>query len=527
MKKEAVVYAQGIEKSFGSHKVLKGVSLEAYRGSVFALLGANGAGKTTFINLLTTLTKADAGTAFVAGFDVSQQPEMVRESITVTGQQVTVDGVLTGYENLVLVAKLHHMPHPQKVAQELLEQFDLTEAGGKAAATYSGGMKRRLDIALSLIGNPEVIFLDEPTTGLDPAARREVWDTIAKLAQSGITIFLTTQYMEEAEHLADTIAVLHEGHIIANGDKEAILSAAGDAHNLEEAFLALTSSEGAAASQTPLKDSAQPSQNSQVVNIPVPAKRTRRLHLFGDTWTLTVRMLKHNIRSMDTVMTVVGMPLLILLLFVFVLGGAMDTGSTSYINYVVPAVLLVCIASGVSYTAFRVNADILSGIFDRLRTMPIARSAFVGGHVLSSVIVNGISCLALFLIALLIGYRPGADIAGWGIALGLLLFALIAFATIGVAFGIMAKSSEGSGMFSYLLIGLMFVSSGFAPTSTMPPALQIFADVQPMTPIINSLRNALLGQSVDAQIAAAIGWLLVLTVAFSLLSINRINRLRQ
>ncbi|MFI2105350.1 ABC transporter ATP-binding protein [Isoptericola sp. NPDC019693] len=213
----AAIHVRGIEKSFGELHVLRGVDLDVATGSIFALLGSNGAGKTTLVRILSTLLKPDAGTAVVHGFDVATKPGDVRESISLTGQFAAVDEILTGRENLVLVARLRHLKDPGGVADELLARFSLTEAGGRRAGTYSGGMRRRLDIAMSLIGDPPIIFLDEPTTGLDPQARIEVWDTVKKLAHGGTTVLLTTQYLDEAEQLADRIAILHEGTIIQNG----------------------------------------------------------------------------------------------------------------------------------------------------------------------------------------------------------------------------------------------------------------------------------------------------------------------
>jgi ABC-2 type transport system ATP-binding protein len=212
-----VIQVQGLEKSFTDLHVLRGVTLEIARGSIVALLGSNGSGKTTIVRILSTLLKADAGTVMVNGYDVATQGAQVRESISLTGQFTAVDEILTGRENLVLVARLRHQPDPGRVAEDLLARFSLTDAGDRKVATYSGGMKRRLDIAMSLIGNPPIIFLDEPTTGLDPQARLEVWDTIKRLAAQGTTVLLTTQYLDEAEQLADRIAVLHEGRVIVNG----------------------------------------------------------------------------------------------------------------------------------------------------------------------------------------------------------------------------------------------------------------------------------------------------------------------
>jgi ABC-2 type transport system ATP-binding protein len=211
------IQVQGLEKSFKQLKVLRGVDIDVARGSIFALLGSNGAGKTTVIKILSTLLKADAGTARVNGFDVATQAADVRESISLTGQFAAVDEILTGRENLVLVARLRHLDDPGTIADDLLKRFALTEAGARRVATYSGGMRRRLDIAMSLIGNPPVIFLDEPTTGLDPEARIEVWHAVQELAEGGTTVLLTTQYLDEAEHLADRIAILHEGRIIVHG----------------------------------------------------------------------------------------------------------------------------------------------------------------------------------------------------------------------------------------------------------------------------------------------------------------------
>ena len=214
---DPTIRVQGLEKSFKDVHVLRGVDLEIARGSIFALLGANGSGKTTTVRILSTLLKADAGTATVNGYDVATQAAEVRESISLTGQFAAVDEILTGRENLVLIAKLRHQQEPGRIADDLLERFSLTDAGNRKVANYSGGMRRRLDIAMSLIGDPPIIFLDEPTTGLDPQSRLDVWSTIKDLADHGTTVLLTTQYLDEAEHLADRIAILHEGTIIVDG----------------------------------------------------------------------------------------------------------------------------------------------------------------------------------------------------------------------------------------------------------------------------------------------------------------------
>jgi ABC-2 type transport system ATP-binding protein len=207
----------GLLKSYGPLEVLRSVNLDVAPGTILALLGSNGAGKTTVIKILSTLLKPDGGTARVNGFDVVTQADDVRESISLTGQFAAVDEILTGRENLALVAKLRHLNQADRIADELLDRFSLTDAGRRRVATYSGGMRRRLDIAMSLIGSPRVVFLDEPTTGLDPEARLEVWQAVRELAHGGTTVLLSTQYLNEAEHLADRIAILHDGRILVDG----------------------------------------------------------------------------------------------------------------------------------------------------------------------------------------------------------------------------------------------------------------------------------------------------------------------
>jgi ABC-2 type transport system ATP-binding protein len=211
------IQVQGLQKSYKEIHVLKGVDFEVEKGCIFALLGSNGAGKTTILKILATLLKQDGGTATVNGFDVAARPDQVRQSISLTGQFAAVDEILTGRENLIMIARLRHLKNPRQIADDLLNRFGLTEAANRRVSTYSGGMRRKLDIAMSLVGKTQLIFLDEPTTGLDPEARIEVWKMVKELANNGTTVFLTTQHLEEAEQLASRIAILHEGRIIVNG----------------------------------------------------------------------------------------------------------------------------------------------------------------------------------------------------------------------------------------------------------------------------------------------------------------------
>ena len=301
------IQVQGLQKSFKELEVLRGVDLDVARGSIFALLGSNGAGKTTVVKILSTLLKADAGTVGVNGFDVATQAAQVRESISLTGQFAAVDEILSGRENLVLMARLRHLQDPGTIADDLLRRFALTDAAARKVATYSGGMRRRLDIAMSLIGNPPVIFLDEPTTGLDPQGRLEVWQAVKELADSGTTVLLTTQYLDEAEQLADRIAILHQGRIIVDGtlaELKQLLPPAKVEYvekqpTLQDVFLSLVGEQGI----------------------------TMTTHFFSDTAALTGRSLRHITRSLDTIITTVITPIAIMLLFVYVFGGAIDTGS--------------------------------------------------------------------------------------------------------------------------------------------------------------------------------------------------------
>lgn len=270
---DPAIRVEGLEKSYKEVRVLRGVDFDVARGSIFALLGSNGAGKTTVVDILATLLAADAGTASVNGFDVALRPARVRESISLTGQFAAVDEILTGRENLVMVARLRHVADPRGTADELLDRFELADAGDRKVSTYSGGMRRRLDIAMSLIGDPPVIFLDEPTTGLDPQARLEVWKAVRDLAAGGTTVLLTTQYLDEAEQLAHRIAILHDGRIIVNGtlaELKALLPPAKVEYvekqpTLEEVYLAIVG-DGADAGG---------SDQTTVAGTPIRSKDTR------------------------------------------------------------------------------------------------------------------------------------------------------------------------------------------------------------------------------------------------------------
>ena len=320
----------------------------------------------------------------------------MREAFSLTGQFAAVDEILTGRENLALVARLRHLKGVGQIADDLLGRFQLDDAAERPVATYSGGMRRRLDIAMSLIGDPPVIFLDEPTTGLDPQSRLEVWNSVKELAGQGTTVLLTTQYLDEAEQLADRIAILHEGRIIANG----------------------TLAELGSSSRRPRSSTSRSSRPWRTSSSPSPARPLRNshetTHFFGDTAVLTGRSLRHVTRSPDTIITTAIMPIAFMLLFVYVFGGAIKHGSGSYVTYLLPGILLITIASGIAYTAYRLFLDMQSGIFERFQSMPIPRSSVLWAQVLTSVVANLTSVVVVVAVALLMGFRSGAGVLrGW------------------------------------------------------------------------------------------------------------------
>lgn len=244
--KDSIISVHDLKKSYGKHTVLEGLNFEVECGSIFALLGENGAGKTTTVHILSTLIQADSGTATIAGYDTHRESESVKQKISLTGQYASVDELLTGEENLMMMGRLNHLSRHlvKKRTAELLEQFELTNAAKKQVKTYSGGMRRRLDIAVSLLASPKVIFLDEPTTGLDPRSRKNMWNLIQQLARNGVTIFLTTQYLEEADQLADKIAVIDNGKIVEEGTAEELKRMIGE-EKLELTFSDLSAFQNA------------------------------------------------------------------------------------------------------------------------------------------------------------------------------------------------------------------------------------------------------------------------------------------
>ena len=424
----------GLRKTFGDTVALDGVDLLVPTGSVFALLGPNGAGKTTIVHILSTLVPADGGTVRVAGHDPATDPDDVRRAIGVTGQFSAVDGLLNARENLTLMADLCHLGRSEgrRRVAAMLERFDLADEATKPVTTYSGGMRRRLDLAMTLMGDPRIIFLDEPTTGLDPRSRRTVWDIVRGLVDDGVTILLTTHYLEEADRLADRVAVLDHGRVIADGTPEELKRtmpggsirlgfadvrrpavrvtmlpgrragraradaedrerrpgglAARDARPTPRRLGRRRASVGARAG--PRRGLLGPHRRSR------PGRSARMsTYVIQDSATMLRRNFRRMVRYPSVSLVVIGIPVILLLLFVYVFGGTLGAGlgaaggrQPRYVDYVMPGILLIAIAGSAQSTAISVAMDMQEGIITRFRTMGIARASVLTAHVLGSTI---------------------------------------------------------------------------------------------------------------------------------------------
>ena len=564
----AAIEASGLSKSFGQTVVLDGVDLTVPEGIIFALLGPNGAGKTTMVRILSTLIAADSGRASVAGCDVASDPDGVRAAIGVTGQFSAVDDLLTGEQNLRLMADLNHLGRDrgtQRVA-ELLERFDLVAAARKPVATYSGGMRRRLDLAMTLMGSPRVIFLDEPTTGLDPRGRHTMWQAIRDLVADGVTIFLTTQYLDEADELAHLVAVLDRGRIVAAGHgrraqathprrpcSSAVHRAAGPARGRTSARCPCPrrgEPQHAGAQRWEHCRASSPSGPTRrcwcahraavrplsrlgrrVLRRHRSPRRTARSRLMSTlalTYTDSATMLRRNLRRLlqypSLTLLLVGMPIVFLLLFVYVFGGQLGaglghrlagghTGRAGYLNYVTPGILLMTVAAAVQGTAIVVAMDMTGGIIDRFRTMPIARSCVLTGHVLATLIQTVASLAVVLAVSIALGFRPTADPADWLAAIGISLLFAFALIWLATALGLAAKSVETASNTPMFLTLLPFLGSGFVPTATMPAGLRQFATYQPFTPVTETLRGLLTGTHVGGNAIEAVAWSVGIAVA--------------
>ena len=574
------IAATGLRKSYGDTVVLDGVDFAVPEGTIFSLLGPNGAGKTTAVKILSTLVPPDpaSGGIRVGGHDLATDAQAVRAAIGVTGQFSAVDGLITGEENMLLMADLHHLSRGEgrRTAAELLERFDLTDAAKKPASTYSGGMKRRLDLAMTLVGNPRIIFLDEPTTGLDPRSRHNMWQIIRKLVSEGATVFLTTQYLNEADELADRIAVLNDGKLVAQGTAEELKRLIPGGHvrlrftdpaSYQSAGLALrdaTRDDESLALQIPSDgsqrelrsildwlDFAGVEADELTVHTPdlddvffaltggrrpQPDQGDRPMSSLSlavrDSSTMLRRNLLHARRYPSLTLNLLLTPIMLLLLFVYIFGDAISAGigggdavRSDYIAYVVPGLLLMTIGSTVVGTAVSVSNDMTEGIIARFRTMAIHRGSVLVGHVVGSVLQSIMSVTLVGAVAVAIGFRStDATAFEWLAAFGLLVIFALALTWIAVGMGLISPNAEAASNNAMPLILLPLLSSAFVPVDSMPGWFQPIAEYQPFTPAIETLRGLLLGSEMGHNGWLAVVWCLGLAVLGYFWSTSKFNR---
>lgn len=616
---DPAISVEGVFKRFGATTALAGVDLDVEEASVFGLLGPNGAGKTTLVRILSTLLAPDAGRAQVLGRDVFQDAAGVRELVALTGQFAAVDEMLTGRENLQMFGRLFDLTaaDSRRRADELLERFGLADAADRLARTYSGGMRRRLDLASSMLTQPRVLFLDEPTTGLDPRSRNDIWSVVRELVREGTTILLTTQYLEEADQLADRIAVIDRGRVIAQGtgselkdrvggqilevelvraterdEARAALVAVGcgepepgerpaqltlpaprdglemieDAASalrkaniavsdlglrrptLDDVFLQLTggsADEGDAHASAELSRGngrpAQKSRGSDQADTRATRRRgamrsTRRRLSPGelrgdisDARVVTVRNLRHFVRQPDLLIFSTIQPIMFVLLFTYVFGGAIShslPAGVSYIDYLLPGILVQSVTFRASMTAIGLADDLKLGVIDRFRSMPMARSAVLIGRTAADLLRNVLIILLMIAVGYIIGFsfQGGIGQAIGCIALvsafGLALSWIFAFVALTVR---SAEAAQSAGF--VILFPLVFASSVFVPVSSLPSWLASFAKVSPVTLTANAARAFALVPGTPSSLGGALAWIGGLLVVFISLSVWRYGRM--
>ncbi|HEX4187523.1 MAG TPA: ATP-binding cassette domain-containing protein [Solirubrobacteraceae bacterium] len=604
------VSVERLVKRFGSTTALAGVDLEVQEGSVVALLGPNGAGKTTLVRVLATLLEPDGGRAEVFGREVVRDAVAVREMLGLTGQFAAVDEILSGRENLVMFGRLFRLsaPEARRRADELLQRFDLADAADRPARTYSGGMRRRLDLASSLLTHPRILFLDEPTTGLDPRSRNEIWAAVRELVREGTTLLLTTQYLEEADQLADRIAVIDHGRVIAQGTgnelkdqvggqilevelaspaerdhARAVLATVGCGDpepserpdrltlpaprdglelieeaaaelrrasievsdlglrrpTLDDVFLQLTGStssadgagpqavtvdgslDGGGAAVTRARSVALPR-----LHIPSPAELRASV---TDAAIVTARNLRHFVRQPQLLIFSTIQPIMFVLLFVYVFGGAVKgslPGGVSYADFLLPGIFVQSVAFRATQTAVGLSEDLERGVVDRFRSMPMARSAVLLGRTIADLVRNVLIIALMIGVGYLVGFSFHAGVlqalacvavvAAFGFALSW-IFAFVALTVHG------AEAAQAAGF--VVIFPLVFASSVFVPVATMPTWLQDFSRVSPVTLTANTARSYALVPGTPSSLGGAAAWIGGLLLVFIPLCVWRYRRM--
>jgi ABC transporter DrrB family efflux protein len=595
------VRVDGVVKRFGTTVALAGVDLQVQAGTVFGLLGPNGAGKTTLVRILATLLVPDSGRAELLGHDIVREPGTVRQLLALTGQFAAVDEVLTGRENLQMFGRLFDLSRAEagRRAEELPERFDLAAAADRPAKTYSGGMRRRLDLASSLLTRPRVLFLDEPTTGLDPRSRNEIWAIIRDLRREGTTLLLTTQYLEEADQLADQIAVIDHGRVIALGTgnqlkdrvggqilevelanaaqrdrAQAVLAGVGCGEpepderpdrltlpapreglvlveeaaaqlrragigvsdiglrrpTLDDVFLQLT---GAAPSED-----GQPRSFDSATRTAEPARPAVRwrpppLRELGsaatDALVVTVRNLRHFVRQPELLIFSTIQPVMFVLLFVYVFGGAVSRSlppGVTYVDYLLPGIFVQSVTFRASQTAVGLSEDLQRGVIDRFRSMPMARSAVLLGRTVADLVRNVLIIGLMIIVGYLVGFRFHAGVANALAAVGLVASFGFALSWIFAFLALTVRGAEAAQSAGFVVVfPLVFASSVFVPVSSMPAWLQAFAGASPITLTANAARSLSLTGGVPGSLGGAAAWIAVILAVFIPLCVWRYRRM--
>ena len=580
MVNQPAVAIEGLRKRYGRVVALDGIDLEVPSGIVFALLGPNGAGKSTIVRILSTLVAPDGGRAQVAGFDVVREGARVRSVIGLAGQYASLDQDLTGRENLELINRLHHThaAPARKRAAELLDHFGLSGAGDRPVHTYSGGMCRRLDLAASLSLRPSVLFLDEPTTGLDPRTRTELWNQIELLVHEGTALVLTTQYLEEADRLANRIAMISGGRLVAQGTAEELKSAAGadaleitvsdptqaaaaasaidgapgracgavdvDATSgrirvpvesgqrvmaeivrrldtaaidiaelrvrqptLDDVYLAHTTQDGRTA---PERGSG--ARNFQHARPPrVGHDRTPPRWIVADTLAIAHRDLRHYLRTPSRIVATTLRPMLMLIVFTFVLAGSIQDEiprRLDYIDYLVPGILVFAIVVSATETGVGLAVEMRGRLVDRFRALPMARSAVLAGRAVSDAARNVGVLVIVSLAGIVLGFRPHTGAGAVLAALLLLLGAGFAFSWLSAAIGLTVKDPEAVRTLAFTWnYPLLFASSIYVPVQTMPGWLQPFARINPVTHFADAVRALTVGGATARPLFWSLLWI--------------------
>ena len=578
----SAVTAVDLGRSFGSHRAVDGVSFEVPAGTVLGLLGPNGAGKTTVVRLLSTILAPTSGRATVLGYDISTQPEQVRLRIGLAGQYATVDDVLTARENLTMVGRLSHLGARGAAARcdELLERFRLADAADRPLRTFSGGMRRRIDLAAALVRRPPLVFLDEPTTGLDPQSRLDLWVVVEELVSEGTTVVLTTQYLEEADRLADQIVVIDTGTVVASGTASELKQRIGttvlelgfaDRDSAARARQVLAEQFSAVATEMPTTVACAGDASPQMVRavldvlgrgryrvdldrratpiarrcVPAthePANQLDRqllarcsmtittftmnttdtricvdetptrpaiYELVGDVRALAARNLIRLRRDPQLIVLATVQPVLFVLMFRYVFGGAIHVPGMRYVDFLMPGIWVLTVVMGALQTAVGIAEDLQNGLIERLRSLPMNRAAMLIGRTTSDMVRNVVVVSLMTCVGFVVGFRLHTNVAEMVAAFVLLLAFAYALSWLFVLLGLLCGNAETAQALSFPIMAvLVFASGSFVPVSTMPGWMQGFARNQPVTAVVNGLRSLVLGGAATHNLMVAVSWVI-------------------